>query len=160
MEKKRKLIPPVYLLITLVAMVGLHWLVPLARLIEPPYSYLGVPFLLAGICVTASAARAFQKAGTSVVPFEPSTVLVTDGLYRYTRNPMYLGLALIALGAWVVLGTLSALLPIAVFVGIIEYHFIRAEERFLESIFGGRYLDYKGRVRRWIGRTKRIADSG
>ena len=150
MQKKRRLIPPVYLLFTLAAMAGLHWLAPVARLIVPPYSYLGVPLLLAGICVTASAARAFKKAGTSLVPFEPSTALVTGGLYRYTRNPMYLGLALIALGVWVMLGTLSALLPIAAFIGIIEYHFIRAEERFLESIFGGQYLGYKGRVRRWI----------
>jgi len=150
MEKKRKLIPPAYLLITLLAMMGLHWWVPVARLVVPPYSYLGFPLLLAGICVTASAARAFRKAGTALVPFEPSTALVTDGLYRYTRNPMYLGLTLIALGAWIMLGTCSALLPLAVFIGIIEYHFIRAEERFLESIFGGQYLGYKGRVRRWI----------
>jgi protein-S-isoprenylcysteine O-methyltransferase Ste14 len=147
---KTKLIPPVYLLLALGAMLALHWLLPLARLIVPPYSYLGAPLLLAGVCLTASAARAFNKAGTSVVPFEPSTALVTDGLYRYTRNPMYLGLVLIALGVWILLGTLSALLPFAVFIGILEYRFVRREERFLESIFGGQYLGYKGRVRRWI----------
>ncbi|HEY4367058.1 MAG TPA: isoprenylcysteine carboxylmethyltransferase family protein [Steroidobacteraceae bacterium] len=150
MPKKRKLIPPAYLLFTLTTMGLLHCLMPVARLVALPYSYLGMPLLLAGICLTATAARAFSKAGTSLVPFEPSTALLTGGLYRYTRNPMYLGLVLVALGAWVLLGTLSALFPIAVFITIIEFHFIRDEERFLESIFGGDYLGYKQRVRRWI----------
>jgi protein-S-isoprenylcysteine O-methyltransferase Ste14 len=75
---------------------------------------------------------------------------VTAGPYRYTRNPMYVGLTLILLGAWLLLGTASAMLPIAVFVWFIQERFIRGEERFLDQIFGEEYRGYKSRVRRWI----------
>lgn len=96
------------------------------------------------------ASIAFNKAGTPVVPFERSTALVVTGFYRWTRNPMYLGLVLILLGAAMLLGTLSAFLPIPVFVWIIQTRFIRGEERFLEDIFGNEYLAYKSKVRRWL----------
>lgn len=149
-QEKRRLIPPVYLLLTLLAMGLLHWLLPAAGVVTVPYTHLGVPLLLAGICVTSTAVRVFAKVGTPVVPFRRSTVLVTDGLYRYTRNPMYLGLVAIALGVWLLLGSLSPLAPVVVFIGIIEFHFIRAEERFLAAIFGTAYTSYKQRVRRWL----------
>jgi protein-S-isoprenylcysteine O-methyltransferase Ste14 len=149
-QKKRRLIPPVYLLLTLLAMGLLHWLLPVAHVVTAPYTYIGVPLLLAGICVTSTAARAFAKAGTSVVPFEQATALVTDGLYRYTRNPMYVGLVTIALGVWLLLGSLSALAPVVAFIGVIEFHFIHAEERFLAALFGAPYISYRQRVRRWL----------
>lgn len=150
MEQPRKIVPPVYLLLALIAMVALHLLAPLATLVSPPYTYIGLAPIAAGVALGAAAVRAFSKARTPVVPFERSTVLITEGSYRYTRNPMYLGLVLILVGTWLLLGTLSALLPIVPFVWIIQVNFIRGEERFLEEIFGARYLEYKRRVRRWI----------
>jgi len=84
------------------------------------------------------------------VPFEPSTALVTGGWFRLTRNPMYLGLSLILLGVAMIDGTLGAFLPLPVFVAILHFRFIRAEERFLEGIFGERYRAYRTQVRRWI----------
>jgi protein-S-isoprenylcysteine O-methyltransferase Ste14 len=110
----------------------------------------GGALVVLGIALTAIAAGSFRRAGTPVVPFEISTALVTTGLYRLTRNPMYLGLALALVGVAVLLGTLSPFLPIPVFVWIIQAQFIRGEERFLEEIFGAGYLAYKSRVRRWI----------
>ena len=150
MKYQRKIVPPVYMLLALLAMVGLHSVFPLARLVAPPVSYLGLVPLLIGIAITAAAARKFSRVGTPIRPFERSTRLVTDGLYRYTRNPMYLGLTLILIGTWLLLGTASALLPIAVFIWIIQEGFIRGEERFLDEIFGEEYRGYKNRVRRWI----------
>ena len=85
-----------------------------------------------------------------MVPFEPSTVLVTEGAFRFTRNPMYLGLVLLLAGIAIALGSVGALLPIPVFVWIIQAWFILGEERFLEEIFGEAYLAYKSRVRRWL----------
>jgi protein-S-isoprenylcysteine O-methyltransferase Ste14 len=138
------------MVLTLGAMLALHVAVPIVVLIQPPYSYLGLIPILAGLVVSASSARAFREAGTPVIPFEQSTTLVTDGWYRYTRNPMYLGLVVTLVGVWLVLGTLSPLLPMIVFVWIIEMQFIRGEEQFLDEIFGEQYRSYKLRVRRWL----------
>ncbi len=150
MKEQRKIVPPVYMLLALLAMIVLHYVIPLADLIAPPLSYLGLAPLVVGITICAIAARMFDRAGTPIRPFERSTVLVTGGLYRYTRNPMYLGLTLILFGVWLLLGTASALLPIAVFIWIIQEGFIRGEERLLDAIFGEEYRGYKSRVRRWI----------
>jgi protein-S-isoprenylcysteine O-methyltransferase Ste14 len=149
-KQQRRIVPPVYMLLALLAMAVLHWFMPLARIFPPPVSYLGLVPLLAGFVIAAAAARSFTRAGTPIRPFEPSTALVTHGLYRYTRNPMYLGLTLILLGVWLLLGTLSAALPIAIFLYGIQARFIRGEEQFLDEIFGEEYRGYKSRVRRWL----------
>jgi protein-S-isoprenylcysteine O-methyltransferase Ste14 len=150
MEQKRRIVPPVYLVLTLASMGALHRWAPIARLIEPPYSYLGALLIMAGIVIAAHSAFAFTKAGTPVIPFERSTALVTNGFYRVTRNPMYLGMVLVLLGTAVVLGTASPLIPIPVFILIIQTRFIAGEERFLQELFGEQYLTYKSRVRRWL----------
>ena len=150
MEQKRKILPPVYLLLTLAAMAALHYFMPLLQLVAAPWSWTGVPFIIAGISVAAVAAFSFKRAGTPVIPFEPSTALVTSGLFRYTRNPMYLGMVSVLTGAGLLFGSLSVWLPVAVFVSIIRNNFILGEERFLEEIFGQQYLDYKNKVGRWL----------
>jgi len=149
-EQKRKIIPPVYLALTLVAMAGLHRLLPIARFIWPPLSYAGFILILLGIVLAGVSAGAFRKAGTPVIPFEKSTSLVTGGFYRYTRNPMYLGMTIVLLGAGVLFGSVGALIPIPFFIWVIEANFIRGEERFLQEIFGDQYLQYKQKVRRWL----------
>jgi protein-S-isoprenylcysteine O-methyltransferase Ste14 len=150
MEQKRRIVPPVYLLLTLLIMTGLYYLMPLARIVPVPWSYLGAILVALGIGLSVTGATSFRRAGTPVIPFELSTILVTHGLYRVTRNPMYLGMVIALIGAAVLFGTLSAWLPIPVFVWIIQANFIRGEERFLEEIFGEPYLAYKKKVRRWL----------
>ncbi|MGD8385312.1 MAG: isoprenylcysteine carboxylmethyltransferase family protein, partial [Lysobacterales bacterium] len=85
-----------------------------------------------------------------LVPFSPATTLVTGGLYRYTRNPMYLGMTLMLLGMALLLGSVTALAPVAGFARVIHKRFVLPEEAFLEKAFGQAYLDYKLRVRRWL----------
>jgi len=150
MEKKRKIVPPVYFLVTLIAMTALNFRVPVLKYLEPPVSLIGVALIGGGTLVSAWAAGAFVRAGTPVVPFAPSNVLVASGLYRLTRNPMYLGMVIALLGVAVLFGTIGALLPVPLFVWIIHTQFVLGEERFLESIFGEEYLAYKKSVRRWI----------
>ena len=84
------------------------------------------------------------------MPFDEATTLVTGGSYRFTRNPMYLGMVLILLGAALGRGSLGAFLPIPAFVWVIRRQFVLPEERFLEEAFGDAYRAYKQRVRRWI----------
>jgi protein-S-isoprenylcysteine O-methyltransferase Ste14 len=149
-EQKRKIIPPVYFLASLLAMAGLNYWLPIARIIAVPWSYLGAILVVLGITLTAFAGISFRRAGTPVVPFERSTVIVTGGIYRFTRNPMYLGLVIVLIGAAILFGTLSVFIPIPLFVWIIQARFIRGEEGFLEELFGEQYLAYKRRVRRWL----------
>jgi protein-S-isoprenylcysteine O-methyltransferase Ste14 len=150
MEKPRKIVPPVYVLLSIIAMVLLNRYAPLARVIAPPYSYAGGVLLVLGIAIAIINATAFRRVGTPVVPFHQSTTLVTTGFYRYTRNPMYIGMVTGLLGIAILFGSASAFLPIPVFILIIQEWFIKGEERFLEEIFDHQYVDFKKRVRRWI----------
>lgn len=150
MEQPRKVIPPAYLLIAILAATALHFLVPIVRWVAPPYSWAGFVLIALGVMLTAYAAGLFARAGTALKPFERSTVLVTGGVYRITRNPMYVGLVLVLAGVAILYGTIGALLPLPIFVWILAKRFVEGEERFLEDIFGAEYLAYKRRVRRWL----------
>lgn len=149
-QSRRRILPPVWLGACLLAAVALHFFLPLASFAAPWLRIVGVAVMLFGIFMSATAAGAFNRAGTPVIPFERSTVLLTGGWYRFTRNPMYLGMTLALLGSGVALGTVGALLPLPVFIVLIETLFIRGEEEFLEEIFGQQYRDFRARVRRWI----------
>lgn len=150
MEARRRVLPPVWLAFCLFASLSLDYLLPLVDFHSVPLRVAGVVLILFGILMSATAARAFSRAGTPVIPFEISKVLVTTGWYRITRNPMYLGMVLSLLGTGMSLGSVGALLPLPVFVLLIEALFIRGEERFLEEIFGQQYRDFRARVRRWL----------
>ena len=94
----------------------------------------------------------FMRAKTTVNPLDPdaASVLITGGVYRFTRNPMYLGLATLLL-AWAIwLGNLVALAGVALFVWFMNRFQIAPEERALEARFGSEYSRYRSRVRRWI----------
>jgi len=150
MKVPRQPVPPVFLLATLIVMGALHVFVPIARLVPSPYHYGGLALLALGVGVVVSAAGLFRKLGTPLKPFEESTVVVTTGMFRFTRNPMYLGMVLGLFGVAMLLGSLVSFLPIPVFAAIIHFQFIVNEERFMEELFGDEYLAYKLKVRRWI----------
>ncbi|MBM7454554.1 protein-S-isoprenylcysteine O-methyltransferase Ste14 [Oceanisphaera litoralis] len=108
--------------------------------------------LLVGLSLMGLAASALFRAGTTVLPFNPgkSRRLVTGGIFRYSRNPIYLGDILLLL-AWAVwLGNGLGLLWLPLFVGYMNKVQIGAEERALAARFGADYLDYCRRVRRWL----------
>lgn len=106
----------------------------------------------AGLAVVVSGVLSFRRSGTTVNPTAPqsSTDLVTGGIYRYTRNPMYVGMLswLTAFGIW--LGSPSALILCIPFVLYMNRFQIVPEERALEGLFGDAYRRYKSQVRRWI----------
>lgn len=150
MEKKRKIIPPVYLLATLVLMLFAHYFFPLYQYVHEPLAYAGIAAVLFGIAMAAVSAAMFRRAGTGIEPFDEATTLVEGGFYRYTRNPMYLGMFLMLAGTAFLMGSVGALLPVALFVLIIRNNFVLGEERFLEASFGRQYLEYQSTVRRWL----------
>ncbi|ETW93546.1 methyltransferase family protein [Candidatus Entotheonella palauensis] len=131
-------------------MLGLKWL-PAAPLLPAPWHWIiGGLLFLAGTRCTGLDAQLFRKAGTNLVPFSESTTLVTHGLYRYTRNPMYLGLVIALAGIAFMLNERWPWLVLPVFAAVIQWRFIRFEERLMETTFGDDYLAYQRRVRRWL----------
>lgn len=105
---------------------------------------------IAGLMLIISALALFQKAGTRAEPWQPSTALTTEGYYRRTRNPMYLGMAVLHLAIAVGVASLGSLLLLPAALIIVDRAVIRREEAYLSRRFGQHYLDYKARVRRWL----------
>ncbi len=135
---------------TLLLMWFMHFFLPVYQYIHEPVAYAGVVAVFLGIIMAAISAAMFKRAGTGIEPFDEATTLVSGGFYRYSRNPMYLGMFLMLTGAAFLMGSLGAGLPVLVFVAIIRNNFVLGEERFLEASFGQQYLDYKSTVRRWL----------
>jgi protein-S-isoprenylcysteine O-methyltransferase Ste14 len=111
---------------------------------------IGATSIIAGAGLLGSFVQAFRRARTPVDPYTPSEAIVTDGPYRLTRNPAYLGMALTYAGIAIVSNTPWALVPLAVAIAVIDRGVIAREEHYLERKFGTPYVDYKRRVRRWM----------
>lgn len=141
-------IPPPFLFLALVAIV---WTLP-GSISIPAQSVFGVPVLLAGLAINAWPKLLLRKAGTTLNPLHPelSSALVTSGLYRHSRNPMYLGYALALLGCVICMGKPFGLIAVAFFVCYVTIFQIRPEERQLAARFPVEYAAYKKAVRRWV----------
>jgi protein-S-isoprenylcysteine O-methyltransferase Ste14 len=146
----KRLYPPHYLVLSIVAIIALDALVSVSVLEDAMALWLGVGLLIFSLGVTVSAARLFSKAGTGIVPFSESTSLVISGAYRYTRNPMYLGMFLCLVSVSLIVNNLLGLLVLLVFFRIIRDRFVIKEEAQMEETFGADYLAFKQKVRRWI----------
>jgi len=148
--RRIRLVPPVYFLVALALQLVLDRLLPAAELLRPGWRWLGLLLLVPAFLLAAPAARALARRHTTLHPFGAPSQLVTDGPYRYTRNPLYLALACILLGVAVWLGSLAALLVVPAFAWAITVVFIRHEEQVLADTFGEAFAAYCRRVRRWI----------
>jgi len=127
-----------------------HLFFPLIRIVEYPWSLFGAFLIAAGIVLNIFADQSFKKSGTIVKPFEESAALVTNGVFRISRHPMYLGMVLILLGISFSLGSLITFLVCLIFSILMQVRFIDAEEKMLEKKFGQAWIEYKHNVRRWI----------
>ena len=131
-------------------MVTLHYVLPWRQLIPFPWTFLGAVPLLAGVVLNLSADAALKRHGTTVKPFQESSALVTDGAYRISRHPMYLGFICILLGIAVFMGSATPYAPVLVLWVLIEAVFVRVEERMMAEKFGEEWSRYRARVRRYI----------
>ena len=148
--KEKNILPPTYLLIAMLLMLILHLAVPVVRFIPSPWHILGLVPLAFGIIINLAADSTYRRAGTTVKPFQESTALITDGVYRFSRHPMFLGFTAVLMGVAFLLRSLSSWLIVPIFAMLMEIIFIRVEERMLEQKFCQDWLDYKRKVRRWI----------
>jgi protein-S-isoprenylcysteine O-methyltransferase Ste14 len=115
-----------------------------------PIVVMGWVAIVAGVAIAGSGVIAFRVARTAIIPFHSASRLVRRGPYRFTRNPMYLGLAILYAGVAVLLdrGVPLLLLPLAILA--MQLLVIRREERYLAHAFGDDYHRYERTVRRWI----------
>jgi len=139
-----------YFLILLALSVWSSSAFPIQAVLYAPYTYFGIVFACFGLAMCLWSRSLFLKGRTTLSPFESPTSLLTSGPFSISRNPIYLGMAAILLGAAVLLGTLVAFVFPVLFVIIIGALFIPREEQKLEKIFGERYRKYKRTVRQWI----------
>ncbi|TRW47961.1 isoprenylcysteine carboxylmethyltransferase family protein [Aliidiomarina halalkaliphila] len=146
-------IPPVLLVLIFVAdMLILRWLFPRPEFGFTGQLYVSVGLVVVGIVLPALGFLQFYKHKTTVDPMHPeaSSQIVQAGVYKHTRNPMYLGFLLLLCGLGVYLGNVASLVMLPLFVWYMNRFQILPEERILKEKFGHAYQQYKGRVRRWI----------
>jgi protein-S-isoprenylcysteine O-methyltransferase Ste14 len=110
----------------------------------------GSVVVVLGLSIIVYTISLFKRQQTDVMPDGNPSILITHGIYKITRNPIYLGMTLILLGAAFLFGTLLTFFIPPLFMATVDLIWIRFEERNLESIFGNRYITYKGSVRKWI----------
>ena len=110
----------------------------------------GAALVVLGVALAIAGVVTFQRAGTSPNPMKPSTTVVMHGVYRFTRNPMYLGMTILTIGAAVWLNTAWILILLVPALAVMRWHVIAREEAYLEAKFGEPFRDYKRRVRRWL----------
>jgi protein-S-isoprenylcysteine O-methyltransferase Ste14 len=130
-------------------MLALHFLWPAYLWNLGMTRWWGLPLAFAGFVLVVGSARGFSGK-TTLRPDETPGVLVTQGFHRYSRNPMYVGMLISLVGAFVMLGSLTPLLVIPLFFWCIRSLFIAYEEQALERRFGEEYRAYKARVRRFL----------
>lgn len=145
-----KINPPLITLVIALAMLAVSSLLPQGRLIPPPWNALGLTWIALGVAMNLWSVRWFRFKQTSINPRGNPNYLAQEGLYRYTRNPMYLGMLISLLGLSFYLGSLFTLLGPALYVWMLQTQFIRREEQILQVRFGEAYTQYAARVRRWI----------
>jgi len=129
-----------------------HKLLPLWLFTFPFQENTGLLLVVAGFVMTFSGVWIFRQAATTVDPMQPeeASTLVTTGIYKLSRNPMYLGMLLVLLGWFVYLGTLFNLMLLGLFIWFINRYQILPEENALQSRFGEEYTRYCKSTRRWI----------
>lgn len=147
-----KIPPPIITLLVFSGMYLLSRFLPLWQTDLSWFSTLGFTLMACGICLDLIGAIQFHRARTTINPLKPenSSAIVTTGLYKISRNPMYLGMLVVLTGVAFVLKSLSAFLLLPLFVGLINRLQIMPEETILEKKFPVAYPAYKKTVRRWL----------
>ncbi len=143
-------IPPTWLLLTLAGAFGLDRLFPWLATGLDWVRWVGDALIVLGLGAMSAAVWEFLRARTSFIPRRAPSAFLRSGIYRITRNPMYLGDALVLAGAILHWDVLPALVLVPLFGGFIQRRFIRWEENRLIESFGDEARAWMGRVRRWL----------
>jgi protein-S-isoprenylcysteine O-methyltransferase Ste14 len=143
--------PPLAWGLAVIAGLALNWLVPLPFLpVDLPAGWLGAMVFILALALVAWAIVTITRAGSNVPTNLPTTTIVESGPYRFTRNPIYLGMFLGLIGLAIAFDNLWLLMMLVPFALVIRYGVVAREETYLERKFGDVYRRYHTRVRRWL----------
>lgn len=143
-------LPPLLYAAALATGLLLHHLVPRQPFMPWIARPLGVILLVTSGALARWGEQTMRRAGTNVNPNEPSLTIVSDGPFRYSRNPLYVSLIGLYLGVTLLVDAMWPLVLLIPLLVVTDYGIIRREERYLEAKFGETYRTYKARVRRWL----------
>jgi protein-S-isoprenylcysteine O-methyltransferase Ste14 len=143
--------PPLAWGLAVIAGLALDWLVPLPfPPADLPAGWLGAMVFVLALALFAWAIVTITRAGSNVPTYLPTTAIVESGPYRFTRNPIYLGMFLGLIGLAIAFDNLWLLMTLVPFALVIRYGVVAREETYLERKFGDVYRGYRARVRRWL----------
>jgi protein-S-isoprenylcysteine O-methyltransferase Ste14 len=142
--------PPAIFAGTLAIGLLLHFIFPVNVLPRMIAIASGTVVLVGAALIAVSAFRAMRRAQTAVNPSLPTTAIVSDGAFSFSRNPIYLSLTLLYVGISLLFNAPWALLLLLPLIVVVQNGVIKREERYLEQKFGDEYLRYKASVRRWV----------
>jgi len=143
--------PPIAWILALAAGVAAAWLYPLRFVLASvPGVWVGGAIFAIALALAIWAIVTIRQAGTQVETYKPTTAIVANGPYRFTRNPIYLAMVLGLIGLAIAFDSLWILATLVLFYLVIRYGVVAREEAYLERKFGDVYLGYKSRVRRWL----------
>ena len=142
--------PPVVTLAFLLIVYALGRFVPVSLTVPAMLRYIGLAFAFVGFLLGIGAFIEFMKARTTLDPHGAAKQLVTSGIYRFTRNPIYLGFLLVLVGLPLYFGLYWGIVLAPLYVFLMNRLVIQHEEAYLERKFGKMYMDYTSQVRRWL----------
>ncbi|MFL6515043.1 MAG: methyltransferase family protein [Chthoniobacterales bacterium] len=142
--------PPLLFLLPILAAIPLEWLCPTFLAAGAVRWISGGLFVVLGIALDIAGFVTQRRAGTDPIPYRPTTRIISHGVYRFTRNPMYVGFALCTLGLAILFDSLWILAAVPIGLVLTNLLIVAREERYLERKFGDEYRDYQRRVRRWL----------
>ncbi len=145
-----RLPPPVIYLAALLTGIVLNSLWAMSPLPGSWRYIVGSLLIAVNVLIMPPVLRRFHRAGTTFDPRKAASVLITDGPYRFSRNPSYVSLTLLYLGVGIILNNGWILLLVVPVLLVMDLWVVRKEERYLETKFGEDYLRYKAAVRRWL----------
>ena len=145
-----KIHPPILVVIHIVVAYVLGRLIPLPFVVSPLVENIGFAFVVIGFLFCVAALIEFRRAHTTLDPHGNVSAIVTSGIYRFSRNPIYLGFALMILGIPLNNGIYWGVVLAPMFLLFCTQLVIQHEEAYLEEKFGDEYTSYKSRVRRWL----------
>ena len=145
-----KIYPPLMVLAAIITQLLIGYVAPVEPLLSETWQYIGIAFMVLGFAIILLAARSFRKNKTTIIPDGQPSALMEGGLFAYSRNPIYLAMAVLLIGSGLAIGHIWALIVVPIFILLVQHIWIVKEEENLEAEFGQIYRNYKMRVRRWL----------
>ncbi len=150
MKSEIKIIAPMWFLLSIGIIISAIFIFPESYMIPRPWNLIGLMFMGFGLGLAMAAMKLFRERNLKPEGYNPPERLIISGVYRISRNPMYLGFSISLLGIWIYMGNLHGLFAVPLFFVIIDRLYVTFEERTMQRVFGEGWARYASEVRRWI----------